>query len=387
MSSWSWDPTRQKYYYIERTTGDYVYTDNERISSQPNSTSRTSNASLGHSGGSTGSSGYSTDLTSQSSIQQQTSVPAGQEPSNVVDNIWDYYQDIGYLGAGGQATVREVQSIQDGRSYAMKIYTFRNQQKFQAKRPTVMGEINIMERLDASSDIIRLVRWYEDPARFTYYIVMEKADLGTLWNVLERQFDSPETNIVTSGLVRDVFVRMSRGLADIHRIDTRHKDIKPSNILVCSSDNANDSWVLKYADFGMAIDFSGSGNSLTTGAGFSGTWAYAAPECWSDRVLTGRTRKSDIWSLGCVFFEVLAGRSTALTGDKYWMNFTVYDIIRGYDNGRARSYYGFHQHVMEVLNTMVGNDNLWELHVYVPIVRQMLQLDPQYRPDASSILG
>ncbi|KAH7070362.1 kinase-like domain-containing protein, partial [Paraphoma chrysanthemicola] len=74
----------------------------------------------------------------------------------------------------------------------------------------------------------------------------------------------------------------------------RHKDIKPSNILI------HNSRVL-YTDFGLALDFSNLDTSMTTGPAERTTRKYSAPE-----VVLHQARRSsaDVYSLGCVFIEI-----------------------------------------------------------------------------------
>jgi len=105
---------------------------------------------------------------------------------------------------------------------------------------------------------------------------------------------------------------MLRGLEYIHSKNIIHRDIKSANILV------NNRGEVKIADFGLA---------KKVGPGYSGkltqrvvTRWYRAPE-----LLLGcktYTTKIDIWALGCVFAELLMGRSQALfpaqkTPDQY----------------------------------------------------------------------
>ncbi len=111
--------------------------------------------------------------------------------------------------------------------------------------------------------------------------------------------------------------QMALGLEAIHAESVVHRDLKPGNIMILRSaagrerdatemDPAN--WQVKIIDFGLAREFSGdalnsSADALTTG--FRGTAVYASPEQCQERAeLDGR---SDLYSLGCILFEMLAG--------------------------------------------------------------------------------
>src|SRR5205814_134755 len=88
-------------------------------------------------------------------------------------------------------------------------------------------------------------------------------------------------------------------LAHAHAQGIIHRDLKPSNLML---DKATG--VLKLTDFGIAKDTDQTG--LTSANSTVGTAAYMSPEqCRGERELTP---KSDIYSIGIVFYEMLTGR-------------------------------------------------------------------------------
>jgi eukaryotic-like serine/threonine-protein kinase len=106
-------------------------------------------------------------------------------------------------------------------------------------------------------------------------------------------------------LACDVAVTIARETADAlahaHAQGIIHRDIKPENILLSAGHAI-------VADFGIArvIDLAGVRQLTRTGAGGPGTPAYMSPEqLLSDHELDGRT---DIYSLGCVIYEMLVGK-------------------------------------------------------------------------------
>ena len=76
-----------------------------------------------------------------------------------------------------------------------------------------------------------------------------------------------------------------------------HRDIKPSNVLISS-----DGGTVKWADFGLSKTVESNGRFQMSG--MKGTSGYMAPEVLKN--LKNLTLKSDIFSAGCVFFQVLA---------------------------------------------------------------------------------
>ncbi|MCX8037839.1 MAG: serine/threonine protein kinase [Candidatus Sumerlaeia bacterium] len=95
-----------------------------------------------------------------------------------------------------------------------------------------------------------------------------------------------------------ITAQAAEGLACAHRQGILHRDIKPSNILVTPSG------LVKVLDFGIAKILDEK-SDLTTDGMFLGTLPYASPEQCEAGSLDAR---SDIYSLGAVLYEMLAGR-------------------------------------------------------------------------------
>ncbi|MEO6772683.1 MAG: bifunctional serine/threonine-protein kinase/formylglycine-generating enzyme family protein [Kofleriaceae bacterium] len=94
--------------------------------------------------------------------------------------------------------------------------------------------------------------------------------------------------------VLPIAIDLARGLAAAHRNGVVHCDIKPANIMV------TEDGVAKLVDFGLAR-IQGSDEQIGVGVG---TPDYLAPEVWDG---TAPTRRSDVYSLGAVIYELLAG--------------------------------------------------------------------------------
>lgn len=124
------------------------------------------------------------------------------------------------------------------------------------------------------------------------YIVTSFIDGGSLADKLAREvwLDVPST-------VR-VCAQVAGGLDALHKAGMIHRDVKPGNVLL---DKLGDAYI---TDFGLAKEGDGT---LLTGTGETlGSLQYMAPEQIRGDEVTPAT---DVYSLGCVAFECLAGRS------------------------------------------------------------------------------
>ena len=124
---------------------------------------------------------------------------------------------------------------------------------------------------------------------------------GLFSKVLEdHNLDEEELDKIVGGGLQRIVGCSTRALAYLHENNIRHKDIKPSNILL-SRDGL---WI---TDFGSAKDFTDDLTS-TSESRERGTLRYCAPEV-ARYEKSGRS--ADIFSLGCVFLEILVAGKNA----------------------------------------------------------------------------
>ncbi len=97
------------------------------------------------------------------------------------------------------------------------------------------------------------------------------------------------------GIIRQV----AKGMASAHQHDIIHRDLKPANILIGEAD------LVKVVDFGIASMTRGHDTQLTKTGLLVGTPIYMSPEQIMGKTLDNRT---DIYSLGIILYEVLAGQ-------------------------------------------------------------------------------
>ncbi|MCP4347713.1 MAG: serine/threonine-protein kinase PknK, partial [Desulfobacterales bacterium] len=155
------------------------------------------------------------------------------------------------------------------------------------------NEYKAPERLQ-SDRIIEIYSFEQNSEGFA--LVMEDFGADSLRNILGSGFCfSLETFLKIS-------VSLSEALAEIHHKHIIHKDINPGNIAINT-----DTWKTKIIDFGISTFLSRTQQEIISPERLEGTLAYISPE------QTGRMNRSvdyrtDFYSLGATFYEMLAGR-------------------------------------------------------------------------------
>jgi serine/threonine protein kinase len=125
-----------------------------------------------------------------------------------------------------------------------------------------------------------------------YYIVMEYVEGTTLEELVAKEAPLPV------GRAIDIAVMICDGIQHAHEKGIIHRDIKPHNILITTSG------IVKVADFGIAQAI--SKKTITFGGNIVGSVYYISPEQAKGEPLTIAT---DIYSLGCVLYEMLTGKT------------------------------------------------------------------------------
>ena len=206
---------------------------------------------------------------------------------NVINNR---YQLVRRIGRGGMAEVHLAHDLLLDRDVALKILF-----------PEHAVDPNFVERFRREAqavaglnhpNIVSVYDWGQTGN--TYFMAMEYVEGRTLADLIRRHGKIEPRNAAGAAM------SIAEALAYAHRNNVVHRDIKPANILIGSNG------AVKVVDFGIAraLD-AGHEEGLTQDGAVMGTATYFSPEQAKGE---GLDLRSDLYSLGIVLYEMLAGQ-------------------------------------------------------------------------------
>jgi serine/threonine protein kinase len=194
------------------------------------------------------------------------------------------------LGEGAMGTVYLAEETSTGRRVALKLLApeLARDERF---RRRFLRETELAASLDHPHVVPTLTSGEEDG---TLYLAMAYVEGSDLRKLLRREGRlEPERAL-------ELIEQVAGALDAAHGTGLVHRDVKPGNILVEHDAQGEHAYV---CDFGLARHVS-SVSSLTSDRGFVGTIDYVPPEQIEGGTIDGR---ADVYSLGCVLYECLAG--------------------------------------------------------------------------------
>ncbi|XP_074024963.1 serine/threonine-protein kinase Nek2 isoform X2 [Numenius arquata] len=205
----------------------------------------------------------------------------------------DDYEVLLTIGAGSYGRCRKVRRKADGKILVWKELDYGSMTE--AEKQMLVSEVNLLRELRHPN----IVRYYDriiDRSNTTLYIVMEYCDGGDLASLIARC--TKERHYLEESFVLRVLTQLALALKECHRRSdgavTVHRDLKPANVFLDSKQN------VKLGDFGLARILHHDTSFAKT---FVGTPYYMSPEQMNHM---SYNEKSDIWSLGCLLYELCA---------------------------------------------------------------------------------
>ena len=197
------------------------------------------------------------------------------------------YAIVSRLGSGGMGVVYQAHDPRLDRHVAIKLLPPELTRDGTAKQ-RFLQEAKAASALDHPN--ICNIHEINETADGQLYLVMAHYEGETLKERIER-------GPLEIGAAIDIVTQVGQGLAEAHRVGIVHRDIKPANLLIARGGT------MKILDFGLA-KLAGAEGVTQTGTTV-GTVAYMSPEQARGQEVDHRT---DIWSLGVVLYEMLAGK-------------------------------------------------------------------------------
>ena len=217
---------------------------------------------------------------------------------------------LSLVGAGGMGAVFRARHRDLGTTVALKVLLGQDAEcilRFER-------EAESLARIDHRC-IVRVLDFGRDSTGFPY-LAMEHVDGVDLRALVESQGALPLERVVAIGA--DILA----GLAAVHDVGVVHRDLKPGNIVLC--ERADGTLLVKVLDFGISKMLNEEheakadpmAGKLTRVGSVVGTPQYMSPE--QAQGLASVDHRTDLWSLGAIVYEMLAGQP-------------AYDLLSSYE--------------------------------------------------------
>ena len=198
------------------------------------------------------------------------------------------------IGVGGWGNVYRATHLTLENEVAVKI-VHRHHLQHEDNIKRFKREARALHKIESDA-VVKVIDADVEPAPF---LVMEHFDGEPLSKWLERH------GPMNAYLAMDLFIQLCNGLTAAAALKIVHRDLKPANILIKVSGKTVQA---KMLDFGLAkfMDHQSTGGAknITATGDILGSPPYMSPEQWKGQA----DSRSDIYSLGCIMYEVLAGK-------------------------------------------------------------------------------
>ncbi|KAI9024751.1 kinase-like domain-containing protein [Hyaloraphidium curvatum] len=204
------------------------------------------------------------------------------------------YARLEVIGRGGSSKVYKLMAA-DGKQYALKKVNLKTADQFATEG--YRNEISLLQKLRKNERIIRLIDAEMNEDFILMVMELGEVDLATL---MKREQGNLSINFI-----RMYWEQMLQAVHAIHEENIIHTDLKPANFLLVEGS-------LKLIDFGIAKSIPNDTTNIHR-EHQTGTVNYMSPESITD--MTGSKRQylklgrpSDVWSLGCILYQMVFGQ-------------------------------------------------------------------------------
>ena len=248
------------------------------------------------------------------------------------------------LGRGSFGSVYLVTRKQDNKIYALKTVILEKLSK--KEQENSVNEVRILASV-THPNVIGYKEAFWNDIESSLNIVMEYADDGDLQTKIHKM--KKEGGMFNENLIWSYSIQMIEGLKALHDKKIMHRDLKSANIFL-----VKDKHQCKLGDMNVSKVIKDKVLLTQTGTPY-----YASPEVWNDEPYS---YKSDLWSIGCVIYEICALRPPfhGKDLDELYINVCKGKIERV---------------------SQVYSDDLWKM------IKMLLQVDVNKRVDCDSFLN
>ena len=253
------------------------------------------------------------------------------------------FEIISKLGEGAYSIVYKVIRKIDKKIYALKKVKLLNLSE--KEKENALNEVRILASVKSNYVVSYKEAFFDEKDR-TLCIVMEFADKGDLYQKIVEH--KKKSIFFDESTVWHIFIQLVKGLKSLHDLNILHRDLKSANVFLFSNGEA------KIGDLNVSkVTRGGLGTTQT------GTPYYASPEVWND---SPYDNKSDIWSLGCVLYEMITLRPPF----------------------RAENMEGLYKKIIKGHFSKIPDIFSNDLH---KLIIFLLQVNPKLRPNCDQILN